>query len=265
MIPIVKQSSEELDPGLLLIYGPPKVGKTTIVNELPSNLILDLEDGAKYLKSISINILGYKPPAGESVEEVQERIRNGRYYLLEAGKELNGIKGTYNFITVDTATDLENMAKERALELYLATPMGKTFKGTDILELERGGGHYYLREAFKELLQKIRNLGSKVILVAHLKDSLLEKKGVEVSVKDVDLTGKLKTIACAKADAVAYVHWGENSSLMFNFKGSDTLICGSRCDHLRGQEIKIAEYDKAENKLVNINWALIYPDFFNTI
>ena len=111
-----------------------------------------------------------------------------------------------------------------------------------------------------ELIEKIKKLADNVILVGHLKDSVIEKAGKEVDAKDLDLTGKLKQILCADADAIGYIHRGKNSELLVNFKSTDQVLCGSRCDHLRGQIIKVADYDEKENELININWSLVFPD-----
>lgn len=264
-LPLEKSKDAALDPRLFLLYGAPKVGKSTIVNELPSNLILDFETGTKYLNSISISIIGLTPPNGEDPTEITERHADARYYLQEAGQEIMNNGRPYNFITVDTASELEVMVKTRALEMYLATPMGKDFDGDDVLELDRGSGYYYLRKAFVETINKIRKLSDRVILIAHLKETILDKKGVEVSSKDIDLTGKIKNITCAAADAIGYMYRNSNSDLMINFKSSDAIICGSRCDHLRGKDIRIAEYDNENNELVNVNWDLVYPDIFKEL
>ena len=73
-----------------------------------------------------------------------------------------------------------------------------------------------------------------VILVGHLKDKMLEKKGKEVAVKDLDLTGKIKQITCANADAIGYI-FREDETTMISFNSLDDTVAGSRCDHLKGQ------------------------------
>lgn len=263
MLPQSRVLSVKKDPAVFIIYGPPKVGKTTLINSLNNNLIFDLEEGTKYLNSLSINIIGIKPPVNESKESKEERISKNRYYLVEAGREIVENKLRYDFITIDTATEFEEMLKPIALEMYKATPMGANFDGKDVLELARGAGYYWIREAFKEYIGKIRKLAPRLILIGHLKETVINKAGKEVSAKDLDLTGKLKTIACAGADAVGYIYRGENSELRISFKTSDEVTCGARPDHLKGQDIKIADYNSQTNDLENINWKLIYPELFD--
>lgn len=248
------------DPGLVVFYAPPKAGKSTLLSTLPNNLILDLEEGTKYLSALTMTIIGWAPPSNEDEKSKEERYKEERYYVTEAGSAIMKAGRPYDFITVDTVTELEKMVLPLAADKYKATPMGKSWKGTDVRELPRGAGYLYLRKAYKEALDRIKKLADTVILVGHLKDSIVEKAGKEVQALDLDLTGKIKQITCADADAIGYMHRGPNSELLLNFKSSDEVTCGSRCNHLRGKEITVAEYDAEANELVNIRWDLIFPD-----
>lgn len=252
------------DPGLTIIYGPPKCGKTTLMSTLPNNLILDLEEGTKYIPAMSVSIIGWAPFKAETKEEKEERLANKKYYIVEIGQEIITQGKPYQFITVDTATELEDMILPLATQLYKKTPMGANYEGNDVRELPRGAGYLYLRMAYKDCISRIRKMAPNIILLGHLKDTFLEKAGKEVQARELDLTGKIKTITCAAADAIGYLYWGEDSSLMLNFKSSDELLCGSRCSHLRGREIKIATFDKESNELKNIAWNLIFPNTFKT-
>ena len=81
-----------------------------------------------------------------------------------------------------------------------------------------------------------------MILVGHLKDKLLDKKGKEVSVKDLDLTGKIKQITCANADAIGYIY-REDEKTMISFDSKEDVTAGSRCAHLKGKTMPL-EWDK---------------------
>lgn len=102
--------------------------------------------------------------------------------------------------------------------------------------------YYYLRISFFKILFYIQSLAEHIILVGHLKDTNIEKKGREVSAKDVGLTGKIKTMLAAKCDAIGYVYRDEdddgNSMLMVTFESSDEVLCGARSNHLKGKTMK---------------------------
>ena len=65
-----------------------------------------------------------------------------------------------------------------------------------------------------------------------------EKKGKEGAVKDLYLTGKIKQITCANADAVGYIY-REDDKTMVSFNSLDDVTAGSRCNHLKGETMPL--------------------------
>ena len=61
-LPTKKRTATYGDPLIMLFYGPPKVGKTTVLSQLDDCLIIDLEDGTKYLDSMRVQVIGLKKP-----------------------------------------------------------------------------------------------------------------------------------------------------------------------------------------------------------
>ncbi len=238
VLPTEKVAPESQDPDILILYGPPKVGKTTLVSELESNCILDLENGTKYLEAIKIHI---------------NELADLNKYGPKIAKEK-----PYNFVTIDPISRLETLVKEEAKQMYKATEIGKNFEGDDILSLPRGAGYYWLRQAYMKWLEKIKKLAPHIILVGHLKTSVDNKDGKEVQVKDLDLTGKIKDITCQEADAIGYLYRGEDSSLNVSFKSEEDILCGARPEHLKGQDMEVADYDPENNQLVDVAWNKIY-------
>ena len=225
-------------------------------------MLLDLESGTDYLESMSMNIIGISAPSNESDAAFKIRMDKNipDYYLEEAGRAIMKAGRPYDFVILDNVTVLEDMILPLAKEKYKSTPMGGGFTGDDVRELPRGAGYLYLRLAFMEMIHKIKKLADNIVLIGHLKDSVIDKGGKEVNSKDLDLTGKLKSILCADADAIGYLYRGKDDELLINFKSSDQILCGSRCNHLKGQIVKIADYDQEKNCLTNISWEKIFPD-----
>jgi hypothetical protein len=79
-----------------------------------------------------------------------------------------------------------------------------------------------------------------VILLGHLKDKNIDIAGKEVAAVDLDLTGKIKSLVCAKADAIGLLS-RKGNQVILNFKTSDEITCGARPDHLKNQEIILTE------------------------
>ena len=229
------------NPSTLIIYSHPKAGKTTLLSKLDNCLILDLEGGSKYVDALKMEV--------NSLDELQQI----GAAIVKAGKP-------YKYVAIDTLSALEDLCIPYATAMYKQSPMGKTFDGVNVLELAKGAGYFWLRQAWDIWMTKIHKLADHIILIGLLKDSVIDKAGKEVSAKDLDLTGKLKQIVCADADAIGYMYRGSDDSLEITFKSSEQLNCGSRCNHLKGQVIKIADYDKEKNDLVNVQWNKIYLD-----
>jgi len=212
-------------PGKLVIYSSPKTGKTTQLAALENNLILDLEKGTHFVDALKIEV--------NSLKE-----------LYEVGNTIKKEGKPYKYISLDTATKLEEWCEEYATNLYKQTPIGKNFKGKSVLELPNGGGYHYLRQAFVFWLHFVTELADNVIFVCHLKDKFISnKRGEEVAAKDLDLTGKIRNIIAAGADAIGYMYRGENSNLRISFTTSDEVVCGSRTKHLAGQDFEFS-WDK---------------------
>ena len=235
-LPTKKSNPESLSPNRLIIYSPPKMGKTTALSELPDNLIIDLEKGSKFVSAIKVE--------ANNMSEIKDILKS----LKEEIKENEG-KIVRKYITIDTVTKLEEICLPLALDLYRDTPMGKNFgmnKKTkkleykNVLTLPNGGGYLYLREAFKKIIDAFQNCCERLILVGHLKDKMTSVDGKEVSTKDLDLTGKVSNITCANADAIGYLY-RDKETVKLNFQSSQDITCGARPKHLRGKEINLFE------------------------
>ena len=72
---------------------------------------------------------------------------------------------------------------------------------------------------------------------------------------NIDLTGKIKSLICANADAIGYMFRKGNQTIL-SFKTNDGVTCGARPEHLRDQEIVISEMN--EKGELNIHWDKVY-------
>ena len=218
-LPTKKVKASRKSPKNMIIYGAPKIGKTTVLSQLDNCLIIDLEDGSDMLDALKVKATNLKE-------------------LADVGKAIMAAGKPYKYVAIDTISKLEEWCEAEGKKIYMKTPMGKNFEdknpGMSILALPNGAGYLYLRMAYKRWLDKLNMLADHIILVGHLKDKMLEKKGKEVAVKDLDLTGKIKQITCANADAVGYI-FREGEETMISFNSLDDTVAGSRCEHLKGQ------------------------------
>ena len=240
VLPTEKNKPKVQNPRLLIIFGKPKSGKTSIVSQLDNNLIIDLEGGSEFLSALSIQARNVN-----DLGEIATLIRNKN---TETGKLF------YDYITIDNATRLEEMCLSYACQLYCATPMGKSFRG-DIRTLPSGGGYLYLRQAVRKVIDMFRELTNHTIIIGHTKDRLINKEGEELTEMALDLVGKLGDIVCGEADAVGYVYRKKNETII-SFEGGDNSVREARAPHLRGQKIVIADSDDSNN--ITTHWDRVY-------
>jgi len=221
VLPTKKVKAERVNPKRIVIYSKPKTGKTTAYAGLDDNLIIDLENGTDYVEALKVK-----------VSNLQE--------LLDTGKAIKAAGNPYKFITVDTVTALEDMIMPLAIKLYKGTPMGKNFDGDTVVTLPNGAGYLYIRQAFFQVLDFIDTLAPTIILSGHIKDKVVDDKGEMVMSANIDLTGKIKSLICANADAIGYMYRKGNKTIL-SFKTNEEVTCGARPEHLRNEEIVITE------------------------
>jgi energy-coupling factor transporter ATP-binding protein EcfA2 len=243
-LPTSKVPAEQSSPRNLVIFSKPKTGKTTLLSQLDNCLILDLEKGSKYVDAMKVE--------AHSIEEIKQ-----------IGKAITEAGNPYKYIAVDTITALEEMCIPYAEQLYMKTPMGKNWptdgklKYGTIIGLPNGAGYQYLREAFTKAIAYIQTWAPRIILVGHVKDTMLEKDGAEFNSLDLDLTGKLKRITASNSDSIGYLYRKGKKNIL-SFKTSDEIACGARPKHLSNQEIVLSEVDSEGN--ITTNWDKIYID-----
>jgi AAA domain len=217
-LPTSRTPAERRDPRFILIYGPPKIGKTTILSQLEDNLIIDTESGTDFLEALKL------------------KTSNEHEFRETCSKIASKQPRPYRHVSIDTIDVLEDWAEELATIQYKSSNMGKNFTDDTVLKLPNGAGYLWLRDAFKELLQLTMPLARSVIYTGHVRDKFIgETSSTQVSTKELDLTGKVRKIICSSVDVIGYLSRDKNGNFGINFQSSEAITCGSRCDHLKGQ------------------------------
>ena len=128
----------------------------------------------------------------------------------------------------------------------------------------QGYGYRWSREVMMEWFRKFEDLVEMgrcdhVILMAHVKDKLqATKTGDVVSSLDINLTGRVKQIWAAKADAIGYMYADENVRyISFNASSKEKVLAGPRQAYLAGKTIKVSESNK-DGKITHY-WEEIFP------
>ena len=190
-LPTKRREAQNYNPKLLVLFGKPKSGKSTLMASLEDNLIIDLEDGYRALSVMSVLAKN-----ANALFEIRQALQD------KASKEG---KLPYKYITIDNATRLEEMALPYAAVKYRNTPMGQSWgllkdpknplmnakdkngksipdPKADVRLLPNGAGYLYLRQAVRELIDIFKPFCETLILVAHVKDKQIQKNGKYVKI-----------------------------------------------------------------------------------
>lgn len=236
VLPTQKIPAKTQDPKRLIIFSKPKRGKTTALASLNNCLIVDTERGSDYIDALKVQV--------NSIQDIND--------LCKALKAENY---PYDFIALDTITMLEEVCKPLALKLYQATAAGANYTG-DILNAPNGAGYGHLRTAVEMVIDKIESCTKNIILVCHCKDAAIDKS--ELTIKQIDLMGKLGRILAAKADAIGLLDRDDDSNTILSFDTSDKYTeCGARPPHLRNAIVTLGEMQ--EDGTLQFHWERIYP------
>lgn len=240
VLPTKKREIVRQNPRFMVLFGKPKVaGKTTAASLLENNLIVEMEDrGADFVSGLVVDVKNTKE-------------------LMETAKAIEAAGKPYKYITLDTATAMEdNMIQTLAARIYKSTPMGKNYTDSDIRRLPNGAGWTYWREAFNYIVDLYAPLCECLILLAHCNEKQIDKEGKEMFEFEMDISGKLKRSISAKADAIGYLYRKGNQTIV-NFNGGEDLIVGARSEHLTNKEFVLVEKDLKTGKFIN-NWNQIF-------
>lgn len=134
-LPKNKIKAVRVNPRKIILFGKPKIGKSTALSELDNCLILDLEGGTDYLEALKIDIL--KVSREQNILPINA-LRQVINQLKEANKENNGY--VYKYGAIDTISVLEDMVLPVALSMYKGTVQGRNFQGDNVLDLPNGAG-----------------------------------------------------------------------------------------------------------------------------
>ena len=208
----IKRKVVSINPSSLLLYGAPKVGKTSMLSSLDDCLIIDTEKGARMIE-------GY-------IQEV-----NNRDELIATLIDIKDSKDvSYKYIAIDTIDKVAEWAERRVCEEEGVK---------SIADLAFGKGYGLVREKVTKTVSAFKEVAEHLIIIGHRKVAYAVTEGNPIVVPEsLDLTGKLKNVIMSSCDAIGYVYRNDKEQLMVSFKANEAIEAGSRCAHLKGKEVK---------------------------
>lgn len=204
------QISRDLREKIVVIYGEPKVGKTTIASQFPNALLLAFEKGYNALSGVMAqNITKWA-----DFKKVLRQLENPQ------------VKEKFSTIIVDTA-DLSYAYCEKFILQR---------EGVDkIGDIPYGGGYKLVRDEFDTALRSIPMLGYGIVLISHSQvQTVTTEDGQEYSKTVPTLAKQPRQVVLSMADIIGYAksieREGERKTVLF-LRGTQQFEAGSRFKH----------------------------------
>jgi len=141
------EKSKEIDPGkniVMIVYGRAGTGKTTFAATAPKPLMIDFENGSKFLGERGIDV---------------DIIRMNNWLTHQDKAELNGIIGNYDSIIVDPLGE----AMDKLIDSAEIT--GKKYRASDGGLTMAGWGE--VKKQMRNFIKYLRGTGKNIIIVSH--------------------------------------------------------------------------------------------------
>lgn len=246
----VSSEPKRLEPGSLIVYSAPKVGKTALAALFPNSVTVEHEKGGA--DAVKIRMLEVNNPM------------NVMPFLEQAATDQS-----FDTLIVDTVTKWDEWSELIGTYAFMKKPQGKNFNIVDdkkvnhkheswdtVHSIGEGYGYRYSREVMTDWYKAAINTGKRVIFLAHIKDKFIESKsGDVVEAIDLNLTGKVKSIYSANVDAIAHLKRKGNKSYL-SFQNLGGTVSGCRYPYLQGS-ILIGESDEAG--VLTAYWENVFP------
>jgi len=181
LIPTKKSTpSKNFEDQITLIYGAPKVGKSTFCSELDDPLFLDSESGLRNLSTYNIPIDSW-----ETVISV--------YQELLAEKKAG--KLTFKTLIFDTINNFYLYCQD-----YICRKNGIKHPS----DLDYGKGWSMVRVEFTNAMNRFKSLGLGIVYVAHAAEKEIKSRIGTYTRYDASLAGQCYDLVTSSCDFILY-------------------------------------------------------------
>lgn len=207
------QISRNLRGKFLLVYGLPKVGKTTLLSKLPHSLILAFEAGTNALNN------AYVQPI--------KKWTDAKSVLRELRKE--AVQEKFHFIGIDTADIAWSLCEKYICQQNQVQNLG---------DIPWGKGYALCKQEFEDYFREIAQLGYGICFVSHSAEKTMkDEKGNDYTSLAPALPSRPYDIVNKMVDIIGYIRavknydTGETKTYIF-LRGDDRFVAGSRFKYI---------------------------------
>lgn len=201
MLPTTKEKpTGKFEDKNIILYGPPKIGKSTFCSQLADTLMLDTEDGLRSLTAYKVRIKSWVD-------------------FLSVLTELESGGHAFKTLGVDTIDKLYE---------FCDTFVCNKEHITDPSDKEYGIGWRAVKREFVKQIARLSKLGIGVVFISHAK----KKENEELGVKWIETTMPSQASAVIEpmADFILYAHMDLNGDRIIGTRPNLEYMAGTRGD-----------------------------------
>lgn len=172
----VTRARENISDLSILLYGIPKIGKTTLAAQANDPVILASEDGTRHLDCYTMPIRSWTE-------------------FLEACAELSAGRHRFKTVVLDTIDNIYRWCVE-----HVCATHGVNHEG----DLKFGKGYEYINREFHRVLTKLSLLPYGLILISHEQEKEVEENGKTITKTIPTLPRGARKVVLGLVDVIGY-------------------------------------------------------------
>lgn len=210
------QINKDLRGKYILIYGQPKIGKTTLAAQFPKNLLLAFEPGYNALNNKMVQPIGKWSDFKTVLRQLEK----------PEAQEM------YNTITIDTA-DIAWDYCEKYICAANPSEDGETPK--TLGDIPWGKGYDLCKKEFDSALRKIAILGYGLVIISHETTKKMQDNSGQEYLRFVPtLADRPRLIVNRLVDIIAYLRLSDEDGKRYMYtRGNKNFEAGSRFQYLQ--------------------------------
>lgn len=208
--------NKDLKGKYILIYGQPKIGKTTLAAQFPRNLLLAFEPGYNALNN----------------KMVQPITKWAEFKTVLRQLERPEVKEKFDTITIDTADIAWDYCEKYICSSNINEQTGETPK--TIGEIPWGKGYDLCKKEFDGALRQIAMAGYGLVIISHETTRTIKtESGQEFQKIMPTLAERPKLIVNRLVDIIAYLRISTEDGKRYTYtRGNERFEAGSRFPYL---------------------------------
>jgi hypothetical protein len=205
-----------------LVYGVPKVGKSTFCSKFEDAIFIATEQGHKFLEVYKVDPSKWSD-------------------IVEVARELYKQKDNKKFKTVifDTADIAYKMCEQYICEKNNIEHLS---------DLGFGKGYNFVRDEFMRIITALSQAGYGLVFISHSETRDVDEGGIKRSFTDTTLSGSAKKVIPGLCDFIFYCHVNEAGDRRMLTQQTKSVNAGGRSDKL--PKIMDLDFDQLKNELL---------------